>query len=366
MGLLVVLLLILAAVTTLTRTDSAGSLAAEGEADAGTRAAPAWVAALGREVERIDAAMSGELGVYVKRLPDGGVLLHPAGGRTTPWYLASSAKLPVAIAVLREVEAGRLALDTELTLEATDKVDGAGNLMWQEPGSPYTVDVLLERMLMESDNTAANLLMRRLGDDVLNRHVRELLGNDGVGRFINFVEVRRRVYAQLHPSAAELSNDDLVKVAAAPLGPQRVEAVRRTLGVDEAELLVPTLDQAYARYYESHVNEAPLPAYGRMLERLVRGELLSPEHTQLLFKRLKFDTYDAYRLEAGLPRSERFIHKTGTQFERACHMGVVNPQDGGADAIVVATCAKGLDEHDEAGQAFEQVGRAITKVMLKP
>jgi beta-lactamase class A len=45
-------------------------------------------------------------------------------------------------------------------------------------------------------------------------------------------------------------------------------------------------------------------------------------------------------------------------------MGVVEPQDGGRRAVVVSTCAEGLDPHGEAGRAFERVGRAITATLL--
>jgi beta-lactamase class A len=155
-----------------------------------------------------------------------------------------------------------------------------------------------------------------------------------------------------------------VQLAAQPLGPRRVDALARTLSVRKAELRVQTLEEAYTRYYAKQLNSAPLSAYGGMLERLVTGQLVSATHLQRLFADLKYDSYDAYRLEAGLPRTARFIHKTGTQLQRACHMGVIHPQDGGRAAIVVATCAEGLDEHGEAGRAFEQIGRAITQTML--
>jgi beta-lactamase class A len=79
---------------------------------------------------------------------------------------------------------------------------------------------------------------------------------------------------------------------------------------------------------------------------------------------MKIDIFTNYRLQAGLPRSAKFIHKTGTQHRRACHSGVINPQNGGADAIVVVTCAADLDEQREAGKVFERVGRAITKTVL--
>ncbi|MES2612807.1 MAG: serine hydrolase [Pseudomonadota bacterium] len=323
--------------------------------------AAAWSDALRQQIERIDQATPGQLGVYVKRLDNGEVLSYQAD---RPWYLGSSAKLPVAIAMLQEVEQGKHSLVEQVTLQDTDKVDGSGNVVWNKAGTRYRVDALLKRMLMESDNTAANMLIRTIGDDALNRRARDLLGAKGFERITNFAQVRYDVYAELHPDALTMTNMDLVRLAAAPMGPQRVDALARTIEVDKADFRVKTMDEAYQRYYARGLNSAPLSAYGGMLEKLVSGKLLSPAHQQRLFTDLKYASYDAYRLEAGLPRSERFIHKTGTQLHRACHMGVVNPQDGGRAAIVVATCAEDLDEHGEAGKAFEQIGRAITATLL--
>ena len=51
---------------------------------------------------------------------------------------------------------------------------------------------------------------------------------------------------------------------------------------------------------------------------------------------------DSLRLEAGLPEDVPFIQKTGTQLERACHVGVIEPQDE-RRAIVVVACANRND-----------------------
>ncbi|MDO9438639.1 serine hydrolase [Hydrogenophaga sp.] len=320
-----------------------------------------WSDALRQHIERIDKATPGRMGVYIKRLDNGERFAYQAD---RPWYLGSTTKLPIAIAVLQEVQAGKLSLSQTVTLQDTDKVDGSGNVVWQKSGTTYSVDALLKRMLMESDNTAANLLIRTIGEDTLNQRARDYFGASGFNRLTNFTQVRREVYSELHPAARDLRNQDLVQLAARPLGPQRVDALARTLSISKAELRVKTMEEAYARYYARQVNSASLSAYGDMLERLVTGKLVGPQHLQGLFTDLKFDTYDAYRLEAGLPRTVRFIHKTGTQLGRACHMGVINPQDGGRAAIIVATCAEELDEQREAGRAFEQIGRAITETML--
>ncbi len=321
----------------------------------------AWSDALRQHIERIDKATPGQLGVYIKRLDNGETFAYQAD---RPWYLGSTTKLPIALAVLQETEAGKLSLAQKVTLQETDKVDGSGNVVWQKSGTSYTVDALLKRMLMESDNTAANLLIRTVGEDTLNQRARQYLGTNGFNRLTNFTAVRRDVYGELHPKARELSNTQLVQVAAQPKGPQRVNAIVRTLSIPRAELRVKTMDEAYTRYYARQFNTAPLSAYGGMLEQMVTGKLVNPTHLQRLFVDLKYETYDAYRLEAGLPRSARFIHKTGTQWHRACHMGVINPQDGARAAIIVATCAEDLDEQREAGRAFEQIGRAITQTLL--
>lgn len=322
----------------------------------------AWSDALHQHIERIDKATPGQLGVYIKRLDNGETFAYQAD---RPWYLGSTTKLPIALSVLQEAEAGKLGLAQKVTLQETDKVDGSGNVVWQKSGTTYTVDALLKRMLMESDNTAANMLIRTVGEDTLNQRARQYLGATGFNRLTTFTAVRRDVYGELHPKARELTNTQLVQVAAQPKGPQRVDALVRTLSIPKAELRVKTMDEAYTRYYAKQLNTAPLSAYGAMLEQMVTGKLVNPTHLQRLFVDLKYATYDAYRLEAGLPRTVRFIHKTGTQLHRACHMGVINPQDGGRAAIVVATCAENLDEQREAGRAFEQIGRAITQTLLQ-
>lgn len=79
---------------------------------------------------------------------------------------------------------------------------------------------------------------------------------------------------------------------------------------------------------------------------------------------MKLGSYDNYRLEAGLPEDVPFIQKTGTQLERACHVGVIEPQDA-TRTIVVVACAEALDEGSEAGRLFEQVGQAISQALLR-
>ena len=63
-------------------------------------------------------------------------------------------------------------------------------------------------------------------------------------------------------------------------------------------------------------------------------------------------------------KSEMIINKNGTQYRCACHMAVINPQQGGARGIVVTTCASDMDDEKEAGDIFKRVGEAVSKTAL--
>ncbi|MDO9406163.1 MAG: serine hydrolase [Polaromonas sp.] len=320
----------------------------------------AFSEALQAEIARIDQASPGTLGVYVKRLDGGETFSY---GADKFWYLGSTVKVPIAIAVLQQVDAGKLKLSDTMKLQDGDRIE-AGPLVWQKTGSSYSIEALLKRMLGASDNTAANMLIRSVGEEQVNESARAAMGTKGFQKITSLAQVRYDVYAQLHPDARKLSNNQLVQIASAPIGPKRVDNIRRALNIQPGELQAKTIDDAYNRYYKTNVNSATLEAYGDMLEKLVKGQLLKPASMQRLFSDMKIDIYTNYRLQAGLPRSVKFIHKTGTQHRRACHVGVIDPQNNAAKAIVVTTCAADLDEQRQAGPVFQQVGRAITKTVL--
>lgn len=78
---------------------------------------------------------------------------------------ASLAKLPVAIATLQKVEKGEIELTTPYTIEKDDvDVQRTPELM-DEVGLTYDVKFLLERLILESDNTAYKMLKRNMTDE---------------------------------------------------------------------------------------------------------------------------------------------------------------------------------------------------------
>ncbi|MEJ7688749.1 MAG: serine hydrolase, partial [Variovorax sp.] len=145
-----------------------------------------WSDALRQQVERIDRDSPGALGVYVKRL-DGGETFSYGAERF--WYLGSTVKVPIAIAVLAQIDAGKLRLADSVTLADTDKIE-AGQVVWSKSGTPFTIDELLKRMLGDSDNTAANMLIRLVGEDRMNEIAKSAMGSNGLERITTLAQVR--------------------------------------------------------------------------------------------------------------------------------------------------------------------------------
>ncbi len=76
---------------------------------------------------------------------------------------ASTIKLPILVALLAEADAGNLDMGESLTMELEDIVDEAGEMQFQPPGTQFSVLETATEMIRISDNTATNLLIKRLG-----------------------------------------------------------------------------------------------------------------------------------------------------------------------------------------------------------
>jgi len=319
--------------------------------------APAWVEALEAAAARIDDDMPGDFGLYVRRV---GEKASVDRGRDRRWYLSSTIKIPVAIAVLEQVDAGQRSLDDELVLAQSDFIDGAGDMLAQKPGTRYSLATLIEKSLRDSDSTATDMLVRLVGETHLNQRVRHWVG-DGFGPITSIVQVRYDAYGPLHPGMAKLSNMDLLRLRNAAAGEPRLAALAARLRVPRSELNAKDMDEVFNAYYATGRNSATLPAFGLLLEKLVRGELLSEASTQRLLDHMSRITTGTRRVQAGLPAGTVFAQKTGTQIQRACNVGVLAPERGADGAVLVAACAENFGELANAERAFQRLGTALAE-----
>jgi beta-lactamase class A len=101
---------------------------------------------------------------------NGGVV-DLAGAAVVP--AASTIKIPILIALFQQIDRGEIKLDEQLTLQKSMLAAGSGSLARSPEGSKFSVQEVATKMITISDNTAANLLIDRLGGkDKLNLQFR--------------------------------------------------------------------------------------------------------------------------------------------------------------------------------------------------
>jgi beta-lactamase class A len=127
----------------------------------------AWV----RGMEAYLGSLGGHYGVAVID-QDGGAAFGTHADEV--FTAASVIKLPIALFAYHEVEAGRLKLDDQWEMLADDVSDGTGVLRSEAPGTKFTVARLLDVLIRQSDNTAAEVFRRVLTIEKIDAYMAEL------------------------------------------------------------------------------------------------------------------------------------------------------------------------------------------------
>lgn len=313
----------------------------------------AWQADLKKEIQKIDQRFNGEIGIVVKNLKDGSRLEYNADKR---WYLSSTIKVLVAISLMEEIEAEKIRLNQKITLEERHFVDGAGPLLWSEPGAKFSVEYLLEAMLRESDNTATDILIGLIGIDEINRDIKKWMPESG--EITSLLEVRYLAYSELHPKARSLNNMDFVLIKNKPLSERHI-AFAEKIRVPHESLKAKDLEEAHEKYYGQGFNSASLQSYVTLLEKLENGKLLSEKSSQLILDHMEKMKTGEHRLKAGLPSEITFIQKTGTQIHRACNVGLIRENEKKTSNFAVAVCIKKSSESVESDEIFKAVAQKL-------
>lgn len=106
---------------------------------------------------------------------------------------ASLVKVPIMAAVFQAAHERAVDLEEQVALLPSYKINGSGVLKNMPTGSVFSVEKLMEYMISESDNTAANMLIDLLGFDYLNAFFREAgLKNTNLTRLMMDFRHRRR------------------------------------------------------------------------------------------------------------------------------------------------------------------------------
>ena len=253
------------------------------------------------------------VGVSVLHLESGRAASHRGGDR---FQMASVFKLPVAIAVLDAAEKGKLRLDREVEILEKDRMEVGPIYDEWKPGMRVTVARMVDVMLVDSDNTAADVLVAQLGG----------------------------------PSAVEKA-----------LVAKGVSGVKVSL--DEKGLGAAMKKDLDAIERGAQNGTSP-DAMAGLLVRLFRGELLSKASTDRILDSMRRCATSGRRFRAGFPKGAEVFDKTGTMRLSSNDVGIVTLPDG--THVVLAVFARGGRDAAARESAIASIAKAAWEAAAPP
>jgi beta-lactamase class A len=244
------------------------------------------------EIDRIISRSRGTIGVSLIHV-ESGATLSVRGAERFP--MASVYKLPIAIELLTQVAAGRLALDRPIALAPSD-IRACCTLSRRHPrgGVTITAGELLELMIVESDNTASDAILKLVGGPPVVQRRMRTLGFDKINVNRSEGDINFEMTGVAHP-------------------PPEAEWTLNLQYQLISEVTPQALRDARARYTTIDPRDTSTPDdMARLLGRLQLGNLLPPPYTTLLLDLMARARTGPRRLKALLPHDTIVAHKTGT------------------------------------------------------
>ena len=267
------------------------------------------LSSLETKFDRIVRAARGEVGVSLIHVESGArVAIH--GDQRFP--MASVYKLPIALELLAQVSQGALTLDRQVPILASD-IRACCTLSRRHPNGGVTLSAgeLLELMIVESDNTAADAVLKLVGGPpVVERRLRAL-GFDAINVNRYEGDIAFEMDGVLNPP---------------PQAQWTLELQRRLI----AEVPPAALRAARVRYTRDPRDTATPDDMARSLARLQLGNLLPRAPTDLLLDLMARAKTGPHRIKALLPPDTSVAHKTGTTDVVINDVGIVTLPDNSA------------------------------------
>lgn len=90
------------------------------------------------------------------------------------FYSASVIKIPIMIAVFAASHRNEISLSDRLTVKLEDMVGGSGVLQHMTPGIQLSITDLMTLMIIQSDNTATNMLIDLVGTEAIQHTMKDI------------------------------------------------------------------------------------------------------------------------------------------------------------------------------------------------
>ena len=263
---------------------------AVGSASAQDQAAPARIERLKLQIERLIRRADGQVGIAIKHI-ESGQSLNVNGDKLFP--MASTFKVPVLVELMCQVKEGRYGLEDEISVQAADQHVGSGMISkLSAPGIKLSVRNMAHFMMMISDNSAADILLAKVGPDSINARMKEL--------GITGISVNRSCQQLIRDLQSQLSG-------------------ARTPQDRKAALI---------KFADDPRDESTPVAMNTLIERIFKKEIATPELSSLALDILRKCETGEKRIKGELPQGTIVAHKTGTLSGTVDDCGIIYLPDG--------------------------------------
>jgi beta-lactamase class A len=280
-----------------------------------------------------------------------GVTVLDMGTRTAtrvnadrPYPMMSVFKAPVAATVLAQIDIGSLSLDQKVTIDSKDVEGGSAvpsiGARFSGEHMTFSVRQLLTAAVSESDNTAADALVRLVGGPKVVTEFLRAHGIDGMHVDLDEAGVASIFEETEHGESISPQETDLQALA------------RHRRG--------------YRAYIHDPRNRTTPDAAADFLEKLWKGQLLSLDSTRRLLDLMYGQTIPA-RLRTGLSPNVRFADKAGTSYsldgETAAFndMGIII-RPNGRPIIVAAFLTASYADIKQRDALFAEIAKAVSAI----
>lgn len=305
---------------------AAGSLLF-GAPQAGTAVPDASMARLKSMLEGIVHASPGVIGIAVKHLESGRDL---AVNGDTFFPMASVFKLPILVEVMAQIEEGRFKLDDEIEVEPSDQfLEGSLLSDLKAPGVKLSVENVINLMMWQSDNTATDLLLRRVSIPAVNRRLRSY----GLDKIIVSRTVKELLLDYFLMDGAKYKD----------LSKEELTALYAKLTAEKPGLT----REAEEKFPQKMADQATPQALNSLLEKIFRKEILNPKDCDFILDTMRGCQTGSRRIKGLLPAGTVVAHKTGTVGGTINDCGIIDLPDG-AGHVALSVLSKETDpDHTE-------------------
>ncbi len=302
------------------------------------------LARLEKQLELVAKASDGVVGVSATHIGTGRTVSLRGSER---FPMASAVKIPFAVQLLTLVDEGKVSLDKMVALEPKDLHPGSGTLseLFFHPGVSLSLANYMELMLVISDNSAADVILREDGGPAPVSARMKALGLPGI-----------RVDRNIAILISDWSGAKNI--------PPENQWNREMW--DQLYNAVPNDEHMRARREQwSDPRDTATPDdMTKLLVRIWKKDLLRPESADFLLGVMERCQTGKARLKGMLPAGTVVAHKTGSLGGVADDVGVITLPDG-AGHVAISVFTKGFSKPAEGSEkAVAEIARTVYDYFL--